>query len=86
MGGGHVVVEMQLPSGKIAYAMLDSGAASFGVSAFSAADWALLTGDVPLAASDTVSEYSVQSTNGARPHSYQWHKRISPSTNSYPKT
>ena len=58
-GGGHVIVEVQMPSGKMAYAMLDTGAASFGVSAFSAADWAELTSDAPLAASDTVREYSV---------------------------
>lgn len=58
-GGGHVVVELQLPSGKMAYALLDSGAASFGLSAFSAADWSELTANAPLAASDAVREYSV---------------------------
>lgn len=57
--GGHVIVGMQMPSGRTAEAMFDTGAASFGVSAFSAEHWAELTSHTPLVASDIVSEYSV---------------------------
>ncbi|MGK5038433.1 hypothetical protein [Janthinobacterium sp. LB3P118] len=59
--GGHVVVEVGLPNGKLAYALLDTGAASFSISAMSEGDWSELTGGVPLQASATVSEYKVNS-------------------------
>ncbi|OFA04842.1 hypothetical protein [Duganella sp. HH101] len=59
--GGHIVVEIGMPNGKLAYAMLDTGAASFGISAMSEAAWSELTGGIPLQGSATVSVYKVNS-------------------------
>lgn len=65
--GGHVLVELRLPSGKLGYAMLDTGAARFGLSALSPQGWAEITGGLPLAASASVKEFKVNS----------WGKQIS---------
>jgi hypothetical protein len=59
--GGHIVVRLGLPGGKEADVLFDTGAASFGLSALAADDWRILTGNVPLRASETVHAYSVNS-------------------------
>ena len=64
--GGHLLVEVRVPSGEIKYAMLDTGAASFGLSPLSAAAWADLV-DQPPVAGPGVVEYKVNS----------WGKQIS---------
>jgi hypothetical protein len=43
-GGGHVVIELGDSQGRKRYAMLDTGAASFGISALSADAWRQITG------------------------------------------
>jgi len=64
--GGHLLVEVRMPSGGIQYAMLDTGAASFGLSPLSATAWADLVGHPPVAGPGVV-EYKVNS----------WGKQIS---------
>jgi hypothetical protein len=64
--GGHLLVEIKLPSGANKYAMLDTGAASFGLSPLSASAWADLV-DLPPVAGPGVTEYKVNS----------WGKQIS---------
>jgi hypothetical protein len=64
--GGHLLVEVKLPSGENKYAMLDTGAASFGLSPLSASAWADLVGRPPVAGPG-ISEYKVNS----------WGKQIS---------
>lgn len=64
--GGHLLVEVKVPSGEIQYAMLDTGAASFGLSPLTASAWSDLVG-VPPAAGPSVVEYKVNS----------WGKQIS---------
>ena len=64
--GGHLLVEVRVPSGEIKYAMLDTGAASFGLSPLSVSAWADLVGEPPIA-SPSVVEYKVNS----------WGKQIS---------
>ncbi|NVE01485.1 hypothetical protein [Massilia sp. BJB1822] len=59
-GGGHVVIELGDSQGRKRYAMLDTGAASFGISALSAASWRQLTGKEP-AAGPGVTSYGVSS-------------------------
>lgn len=59
--GGHIVIEVILPNGKLGYAMLDTGAASFSMSAMSEADWNTLTENAPLQQSANVKEYKVNS-------------------------
>lgn len=55
-GGGHVVVEVKRPGAAgISYAMLDTGAARFGVVATSAAEWRTLTGSATLPVPDQSS-------------------------------
>lgn len=59
--GGHIIVQIGLPHGLVAEAMLDTGAASFGLSALTQADWNKLTEGVPLRASTSVQAYKVNS-------------------------
>jgi hypothetical protein len=59
--GGHIVVQLGLANQQTISAMLDTGAASFGLSALTEADWSELTGGVPLRASATVRSYTVNS-------------------------
>jgi hypothetical protein len=59
--GGHIIVQIGLPSGEVADAMFDTGAASFGLSTFTAADWNKLTGGLRLRASRSVKTYAVNS-------------------------
>jgi hypothetical protein len=59
--GGHTVVEVELAGHKPAYALLDTGAARFGLAATDAGEWAALTGGVPLAESPAVKQYSLDS-------------------------
>lgn len=58
--GGHVVIELSDGQGRKRYALLDTGAASFGVSALSADTWRQLTGK-EAAAGAGVTSYSVSS-------------------------
>nr|WP_315397937.1 hypothetical protein [uncultured Duganella sp.] len=41
-GGGHIVVEVRRPGGRVGYAMLDTGAARFGLVATNAEEWRAL--------------------------------------------
>ncbi|HEX7986595.1 MAG TPA: hypothetical protein VF616_23980 [Duganella sp.] len=59
--GGHTVVEVEPAGHAPAYALLDTGAARFGLAATDAGEWAALTGGAPLAASDKVRQYSLDS-------------------------
>jgi hypothetical protein len=59
--GGHIVVEVGLPNGQLEYALFDTGAASFGLSALSETAWMDLTGNTPLKQSASVTEYQVNS-------------------------
>lgn len=55
-GGGHVVVEVKrAATAATSYAMLDTGAARFGVVATSAAEWRALTGSAALPVPDATS-------------------------------
>jgi hypothetical protein len=65
--GGHTLVEVRLPNGRLGYALLDTGATRFGLSPLSAADWDEVTGGLALTASDAVTEYKTNS----------WGKQIS---------
>lgn len=58
--GGELLVEVKMPSGEIKYAMLDTGATSFGLSALSIDAWTNLVGQPP-ATTPGVAEYSVNS-------------------------
>lgn len=58
--GGHLLVEVRVPSGEIKYAMLDTGAASFGLSPLTASAWADLVERPPVAGPGIV-EYKVNS-------------------------
>ena len=59
--GGHIVVQVGLPDGQRAHAMLDTGAASFGLTTLAPADWDGLTNGVPLRASPTVPSFTANS-------------------------
>ena len=67
--GGHIVVKVGLPDGQSADAMLDTGAASFGLTTLAPADWNMLTNGVPLRASPTVQSFTANSW-GERPTCY----------------
>ena len=55
-GGGHVVVEVKRAGAAgLSYALLDTGAARFGVVATSAAEWRALTGSAALPVPDQTS-------------------------------
>ncbi|TFW14759.1 hypothetical protein [Duganella callida] len=58
--GGHLLVNLTLPSGAAGQALLDTGAASFSISPLTTAAWAQLV-ELPLAAGPQVSEYKVSS-------------------------
>ena len=58
--GGHLLVEVRVPSGEIKYAMLDTGAVSFGLSPLSASAWTDLVG-LPAVAGPGIVEYKVNS-------------------------
>lgn len=58
---GHTLVEVRVPSGKLGYALLDTGATAFGLNATSPAEWADLTGALPVQASANVEEFKVGS-------------------------
>ena len=53
------MVEVVLPNGQLAYALLDTGAASFGLSAMGEAAWMDLTTNTPLRQSASVTEFQV---------------------------
>lgn len=74
--GGHIVVKVGLPNGQSADAMLDTGAASFGLTTLAPADWDMLTDGVPLRASPTVQSLTVNS----------WGERITCYTTAAPGT
>lgn len=59
--GGHTLVEVELAGHTPGYALLDTGAARFGLAATSGDEWAALTGGAALAASDKVKQYSLES-------------------------
>ncbi|MGV7210318.1 hypothetical protein ACLB1G_20985 [Oxalobacteraceae bacterium A2-2] len=59
--GGHLLVELRLPGGAVDYAMLDTGAARFGVSALDAQGWSRLTGGLPAAEGPGVATFQVNS-------------------------
>jgi hypothetical protein len=59
--GGHIVVQVGLPNGQTGDAILDTGAASFGLSTLTQTDWNTLTGGVALRESATVQAYTVNS-------------------------
>lgn len=59
--GGHTLVEIRLPSGVLGYALLDTGATRFGLSATNADQWRAMTDDLPLVASADVAEFKVNS-------------------------
>ncbi|ELX11892.1 hypothetical protein Jab_1c04800 [Janthinobacterium sp. HH01] len=65
-GGGHVVIELGDGQGRKRYAMFDTGAASFGISALTTESWRQLTGREP-AAGPGVTSYSVSSWGKALP-------------------
>jgi hypothetical protein len=65
--GGHTLVEVRVPSGKLGYALFDTGATAFGLNATSATEWDDLTGGLPAAAGTNVEEFKVMS----------WGKQIS---------
>lgn len=54
-GGGHIAVEVRRPGGGIAYAMLDTGAARFGLVATDAQEWQALTQGAAKPALDPVA-------------------------------
>lgn len=59
--GGHIVVKVGLPNGQRADAMLDTGAASFGLTTLAPADWDMLTDGTPLRAGPAVQTFAVNS-------------------------
>ena len=59
--GGHIVVKVGLPDGQRADAMLDTGAASFGLTTLAPADWNMLTNGTPLHAGPGVHTFTVNS-------------------------
>lgn len=59
--GGHIVVKVGLPDGQRADAMLDTGAAAFGLTTLAPADWDRLTDGVPLRAGPNVQSFTVNS-------------------------
>lgn len=59
--GGHIVVKVGLPDGRGAEAMLDTGAAAFGLTTLAPADWDRLTDGVPLRAGPNVQSFTVNS-------------------------
>ena len=59
--GGHPLVEVAQHGRPPGYALLDTGATRFGLAATEAEEWAALTGNAPLQASDKVRKYSVKS-------------------------
>jgi hypothetical protein len=74
--GGHIVVKVGLPDGQSADAMLDTGAASFGLTTLAPADWDRLTNGTPLRAGPTVQSFSANS----------WGERITCFTTAAPGT
>ncbi len=58
---GHTMVEVRVPSGKLGYALLDTGATAFGLNATNANEWADLTGGLPVQASANVEEFKIAS-------------------------
>lgn len=59
-GGGHIVVELADSQGSKRYALFDTGAASFGISAMSAESWRQMTGK-DAAPGSGITSYSVSS-------------------------
>jgi len=59
-GGGHVVIELRDGSGMSSYALFDTGAGSFGISATSLESWTKFTG-LPAAEGPGVIAYKVNS-------------------------
>ncbi|WBR99888.1 hypothetical protein OU994_16305 [Pseudoduganella sp. SL102] len=59
--GGHTLVELGLQGARPSYALLDTGAARFGLAATDAGEWAELTGGAPLAAGGNVRQFGLES-------------------------
>lgn len=59
--GGHVLVELTMAGERPGYALLDTGAARFGLAATNAGEWAVLSGNAPLVAGGQVRQFSVPS-------------------------
>ncbi len=59
--GGHPLVEVQVAGGPPGYALLDTGAVRFGLTATDAGEWAALTDGAPLAAGGPVRQFGLNS-------------------------